>query len=105
MLKDPNIIHFKANGTQRIVSEYSTINCLINLQYFIVAIFIMSVLKVKILRTILDGFQVGVFIVGWQKAKFAVAFTHKDKTIHLWMGRAEWLPLRTSIFGVLFLIL
>jgi len=39
-------------------------------------------LLVKILRIILDGFWVEVFIVGLWKAKSAVAYTHKAE-IHL----------------------
>lgn len=83
MLKDPQIMHFKANCTQKIPSEYSTINFLINLQYFIVTILIMLVLKAKILRIILDEFGVGIVIVDWWIAKFAVAYIHKAKMTHL----------------------
>lgn len=69
MLKDSEKVHFKVNCTKRIQSEYSII--LINLKYFIVTL-LMSVLKIKILRTILDGFWVRVFIVAWWKANFAL---------------------------------
>lgn len=49
----------------------------------------MSVLKVKILRAILDGFGVRVFIVAWWKTNFALIYTLKTKMIHLWMGRLD----------------
>lgn len=83
ILKDPQIMHFKAKCTQRILSEYSTINFLINLQYFIVTILTMLVLKAKILRMILDDFGVGIFTVDCWIAKFAVAYIHKAKMTHL----------------------
>lgn len=63
----------------------------------------MSVLKVKTLKTILDG--VWVFIVAWWKTKFAVAYTHTAKMIHLWTERDGQLSRGMSIFRVLSLSL
>lgn len=48
----------------------------------------MSVLKVKILRTILDGFWVRVFIVAWWKANFALIHKKPRWSTHVW-GRLE----------------